>query len=126
MTRRISRGEPERKGITSATPEDIAAHLQALRHLAKLANQVTCAAIEFELRMGLSVSAIEIAYQQVASTDLHRTKELLTLREAARKLGVSAEKLRKDDGQHYPKAHRGGRSYPLYKRADIDRWLARQ
>src|SRR4051812_31127082 len=105
MERRIENGGAKDEEVTVAASEDIEAHLRALRQFAKIANQAMCAMMALELRIRRSIDELEIAHQQAVCTDLLRTKELLTLSEAASMLAVSVARLRNDGGRRYPSPH---------------------
>jgi ribosomal protein L13E len=122
MTNRIveSSGETE---FNIKRQEDVQAHIVRLRELAKVLNRTMCAIIAFEIRIGFSISELEAARLNAGVTDLHRSKALLTAREAAHKLGIPVQVLRRDRGQQFPEPVRGSGVGALYSQSQVDDWL---
>jgi predicted DNA-binding transcriptional regulator AlpA len=123
MTDRIEEGVLEPEELNLAATGDIDAHLRSLGELARVVNRAMSHMLAFELRIRFSISELETASQSVAVTDLHRTNQLLTASEVARKLGVSVWALRNNRGGKFPTPweHRG--KSLLFRRAEVDEWL---
>jgi hypothetical protein len=123
MGNRINEGALDLTELNLAAKGDIDAHLQSLGELARVVNRAMSQMIAFELRIRFSIDELESARQGVAVTDLHRTNDLLTASEVARKLGVSVWALRNNRTGRYPKPcpHRG--SSLLYRKVDVQDWL---
>ena len=114
--------EPEEFNL--AAKEDIEAHIDSLRELAKVVNRIMCQMVASELRIRFSMRELELAIQNVAVTDLHKPNELLTAREVAQRLGVSVWTLRNNHTGKYPSPWPHGGKSLVYRQVDIDEWLS--
>jgi predicted DNA-binding transcriptional regulator AlpA len=110
--------------LNLAAKEDLEAHINSLGELAKVVNRGMCHLLSFELRIRSYMQELETAGLNVAVTDLGIPNDLLSVREVAQMLGVSAWALRNKRSGNYPEPypHRG-RSL-LYRRADVEEWLS--
>jgi hypothetical protein len=124
MARRIDRrAHLETKDFDIAAPEDVEAHIYALRELAQIANRAMSDMLAFELRIKFSISEFETARRQAAFIDLHKTKVLLSPREAARKLKVPIKALRENREGRFPNPVAISATKVAYRRADVDQCL---
>lgn len=125
MPHRIADEESGPEEFKIATVEEVENHIQSLRELARFANQTWCHILTFELRIKSSIRELEAAGLNASVTDVYRTKELLTAREVARKLGISVQALRRDSNGLFPKPVRRRGGALVYARTDVDDWLMR-
>lgn len=124
MTKRIVTESLAAKPVTEIS-KDVKGHIRTLRALAKVAHGVMQTMLAFELQIKLSIDELENQPQLGGNTHPNTSKELLTLREAARKLGVSVTILRKNTEGRLPKPITTAERGVMYRRADVDQWLLR-
>lgn len=126
MRKRIEERRLKPKAFISARTEDVQLHAHNLRALAGVVNRGINDMIAFGISLRCRIDELEQATVAVAGTDPYREKEVLTLRQAAHKLGTSVEMLRKDDQGRFPRPVRKAGNALMYARGDVDRWLAQQ
>lgn|SRR6185312_15021559 len=121
MKKRIE-GEETAPEFNIAAVEDVEAHIYSLRDLGEVVSRAMSSMMAFELRIRFSLSELENALLQAHCTDVHRTRELLTPLEAARRLRVDVSDLAKGTGKNFPKPIISGRRC-MYRTADVNDWL---
>jgi predicted DNA-binding transcriptional regulator AlpA len=121
MTKRIER-KLEAKKLTDI-PEEVRGHIRTLDALAKVAHRIMQTMLAFELQIRLSINELESQPQLVDRIGLHTNKELLTLKEAARRIGVPSHVLQENREGGFPApASIRGRTR-MYRRAEVEQWL---
>src|SRR5690348_10853853 len=108
MAKRIGEEAAEDTAFDITRKENVTLHIHNLRELAKVVNRAFNSLMAFEIRLGFTITELEAACLPVLASDLHgrKRKELLSLNEAARKLGVAPQVLRQDVERRFPEPAR--------------------